>query len=80
MLSVVNVAFIAFANPRVTKDYLPQVEYRPWRESARTHTGTMHTRLHPRGWSLARQLFALQVVVVAVVVLAGGVAAYLEAG
>jgi len=36
-------------------------------------------RLHPRAWSLARQLFALQVVVVAVVVLAGGAAAYLQA-
>ena len=35
--------------------------------------------MNPRAWSLARQLFALQVVVVAVVVLAGGVAAYLQA-
>jgi sensor histidine kinase regulating citrate/malate metabolism len=39
----------------------------------------MHTRVNPRNWSLARQLFALQVVVVAVVVLAGGAAAYLQA-
>jgi len=39
----------------------------------------MLTRLNPRAWSLARQLFALQVVVVAVVVLAGGAAAYLQA-
>jgi sensor histidine kinase regulating citrate/malate metabolism len=39
----------------------------------------MHTRLNPRAWSLARQLFALQVVVVSVVVLAGGTAAYLQA-
>ena len=39
----------------------------------------MDTRLRPRAWSLARQLFALQVVVVAVVVLAGGVAAFLQA-
>ena len=35
--------------------------------------------MNPRAWSLARQLFALQVVVVAVVVLAGGGAAYLQA-
>src|ERR1035437_10943517 len=41
---------------------------------------TMHTRLNPRAWSLARQLFALQVVVVAVVVLAAGTAAYLQDG
>ena len=39
----------------------------------------MSPRLHPRAWSLARQLFALQVVVVAVVVLAGGAAIYLQA-
>jgi two-component system CitB family sensor kinase len=39
----------------------------------------MPIRLHPRAWSLARQLFALQVVVVAVVVLAGGATAYLQA-
>ena len=39
----------------------------------------MSPRLHPRAWSLARQLFALQVVVVAVVVLAGGAATYLQA-
>jgi two-component system, CitB family, sensor kinase len=38
----------------------------------------MHTRLNPRAWSLARQLFALQVVVVAVVVLASGAAAYFQ--
>jgi two-component system CitB family sensor kinase len=38
----------------------------------------MHNRLNPRAWSLARQLFALQVVVVAVVVLAAGTAAYLQ--
>ena len=35
--------------------------------------------MNPRAWSLARQLFALQVVVVAVVVLAGSTAAYLQA-
>ncbi|MEP7036255.1 MAG: histidine kinase, partial [Actinomycetota bacterium] len=39
----------------------------------------MHTRMNPRAWSLARQLFALQAVVVAVVVTAGGAAAYLQA-
>ena len=39
----------------------------------------MNTHLKPRAWSLALQLFALQVVVVAVVVLAGGTAAYLQA-
>lgn len=39
----------------------------------------MHTRLNPRDWSLARQLFALQVVVIAVVVLAGSGTAYLQA-
>ncbi|MEO8555882.1 MAG: ATP-binding protein [Actinomycetota bacterium] len=39
----------------------------------------MPTRLRRRAWSLARQLFALQVIVVAVVVLAGGAAAYLQA-
>ncbi len=39
----------------------------------------MHPRLNPRAWSLARQLFALQVVVVTLVVLAGGGAAYLQA-
>jgi two-component system CitB family sensor kinase len=39
----------------------------------------MHTRFSPRGWSLARQLFALQVVVVWVVVVAAGAAAYLQA-
>ena len=39
----------------------------------------MHIHLKPRAWSLARQLFALQVGVVAVVVLVGSVAAYLEA-
>ena len=39
----------------------------------------MRTRVNPRTWSLSRQLFALQVVVVSVVVLAGGVAAYLQA-
>jgi sensor histidine kinase regulating citrate/malate metabolism len=46
--------------------------------SARPHTGDMPTRSHPRAWSLARQLFALQVVVIAIVVLAGGVAVYLQ--
>ncbi len=39
----------------------------------------MPVRLRRPAWSLARQLFALQVVVVAVVVLAGGAAAYLQA-
>jgi two-component system CitB family sensor kinase len=39
----------------------------------------MYTRLNPRAWSLAGQLFALQVSVVTVVVLAGGSAAYLQA-
>ena len=43
------------------------------------HTGAMYPRPNPRAWSLARQLFALQVVVVTVVVLASGAAAYLEA-
>jgi sensor histidine kinase regulating citrate/malate metabolism len=43
------------------------------------HTGHMHPRLNPRAWSLARQLFALQVVVVTIVVLAGGAAAYFQA-
>jgi two-component system CitB family sensor kinase len=38
----------------------------------------MHTRLNPRAWSLARQLFALQVVVVAVVLVAAGAAAYVQ--
>ncbi len=47
--------------------------------SSRPHTVGMHHRLNPRTWSLARQLFALQVVVVAVVVLAGSTAAYLQA-
>jgi sensor histidine kinase regulating citrate/malate metabolism len=36
-------------------------------------------RLNPRTWSLARQLFALQVVLVTVVVVAAGIAAYLQA-
>jgi two-component system CitB family sensor kinase len=35
--------------------------------------------VHPRGWSLARQLLAWQVLVVLVVVLAGAVAAYFQA-
>jgi sensor histidine kinase regulating citrate/malate metabolism len=39
----------------------------------------MRPRLNPRAWSLARQLFALQVGVVSIVVLAGGAAAYLQA-
>ncbi len=39
----------------------------------------MYPRLNPRAWSLARQLFALQVVVVTVLVVAGGAAAYLQA-
>ena len=39
----------------------------------------MYPRLNPRAWSLARQLFALQVVVVTVLVLAFGAAAYLQA-
>jgi two-component system CitB family sensor kinase len=39
----------------------------------------MRNRLNPRAWSLSRQLFALQVVVIAVVVLAGGTAEYLQA-
>jgi len=39
----------------------------------------MHTRLKPRAWSLARELFVLQVVVVSVVVLATGAASYLQA-
>jgi sensor histidine kinase regulating citrate/malate metabolism len=45
---------------------------------ARPHTGYMRTRLHPRAWSLARQLFVLQVVVIAIVVLAAGAAVYLQ--
>jgi hypothetical protein len=68
----VNVAFIAFASGQVQARTTPA---RPRRGQA--HTGTMHTRLNPRAWSLSRQLFALQVVVVAVVVLAAGTAAYL---
>jgi len=39
----------------------------------------MHHGLTPRAWSLARQLLALQVVVVAVVVLTAGGASYLQA-
>ena len=39
----------------------------------------MRYRVNPRTWSLARQLFALQVIIIAVVVLAGGGAAYLQA-
>jgi len=39
----------------------------------------MRTRLNPRSWSLALQLFALQVAVVTVVVLIGSTAAYLQA-
>jgi two-component system CitB family sensor kinase len=39
----------------------------------------MSTRMNPRTWSLARQLFALQVLVVAVVGLAALTAAYLQA-
>jgi two-component system CitB family sensor kinase len=39
----------------------------------------MHTHLNPRTWSLALQLFALQVAVITVVVLVGGAAAYLQA-
>jgi sensor histidine kinase regulating citrate/malate metabolism len=39
----------------------------------------MRTRVNPRTWSLSRQLFALQVVVIAVVVLVGGAAEYLQA-
>jgi len=60
----VNVAFIAFAAA----------------EAARPHTGGMRNRVNPQTWSLSRQLFALQVAVIAVVVLAGGGAAYLQAG
>lgn len=40
----------------------------------------MRRRVNPRTWSLARQLFALQVVLVAVVVVAAGFAEYLQAG
>jgi two-component system CitB family sensor kinase len=39
----------------------------------------MHTHLNPRSWSLALQLFALQVAVVTVVVLIAGAAAYAQA-
>jgi len=39
----------------------------------------MRSQVNPRAWSLARQLFALQVVVVAVVVSAGLAAEYLQA-
>ncbi len=39
----------------------------------------MRAHLNPRTWSLALQLFALQVAVVTVVVLVGGAAAYLQA-
>src|ERR1035437_3032268 len=69
----VNVAFIAFANQRAhTHSHTGHAKQRPGAHWA------MHTRLNPRAWSLARQLFALQVVVVAVVVLAAGTAAYLQ--
>jgi sensor histidine kinase regulating citrate/malate metabolism len=52
-----------------------------WRKATLNtlHTGSMYPRLNPRAWSLARQLFALQVVVVTIVVLAGGAAAYVQA-
>ena len=38
----------------------------------------MAPALHPRGWSLARQLLAWQVLVVLVLVVAGGWAAYVQ--
>ncbi|CAL8976009.1 Sensor histidine kinase DcuS [Cellulomonas sp. T2.31MG-18] len=44
-----------------------------------THTLRMRRRMDPRRWSLAWQVFTLQLVVVAVVLLAGGAAAYLQA-
>ena len=70
LLTAVNVVFITFAR-------------RQTRQTARTvdrpHNGEMRPRLNPRAWSLAGQLFALQVGVVAVVVLAAGAAAYLQA-
>jgi sensor histidine kinase regulating citrate/malate metabolism len=61
---LVTIAFIAFAR----------------RGHAGAHTEAMHTGVSPRAWSMARQVFGLQVIVVALVVLAGGVAAYLQAG
>ena len=39
----------------------------------------MRSRMDPRRWSLAWQVFTLQLIVVAVVLLAGGAAAYLQA-
>ncbi|MDQ1481928.1 MAG: hypothetical protein QOF35_4, partial [Actinomycetota bacterium] len=39
----------------------------------------MRLRVNPRTWSLSRQLFALQVILIAVMVLAAGGAAYLQA-
>ena len=68
--TTVNVVFITFARCRFVRSH---------RNVIRPHNGGVSPRLHPRAWSLARQLFALQVVVVAVVVLAGGAAAYLQA-
>jgi sensor histidine kinase regulating citrate/malate metabolism len=63
LVAGVNVAFIAFVAPVCPGP----------------HTGGMRIRVNPRTWSLSRQLFALQVVVIAVVVLAGGAAEYLQA-
>jgi len=80
----VNVVFITFARGGFVRSQ-PKCHQtarnvtKPARNAARPHNGAMRPRLHPRAWSLARQLFALQVVVVAVVVLAGGAAAYLQA-
>jgi len=72
-LGRVNVAYIAFANQPA-----PAQRNKGQPSLGQAAHWTMHTRLNPRAWSLARQLFALQVVVVAVVVLAGGAAAYLQ--
>ncbi len=81
--TTVNVVFITFARDRYVRGRGMWSDRTECRQTARNvvrpHNGAMSPRLHPRAWSLARQLFALQVVVVAVVVLAGGAAAYLQA-
>jgi sensor histidine kinase regulating citrate/malate metabolism len=79
---MVNVAFIAFARifgPHAQIPRLPGSRARPAPTLNTLHTGAMHPRLNPRAWSLARQLLALQVGVVAVVVLVAGAAAYFQA-
>jgi len=89
--TTVNVVFITFARGGFVRSHRNRHQTarkchqtarnvtKPARNVIRPHNGAMSPGLHPRAWSLARQLFALQVVVVAVVVLAGGAAAYLQA-